>query len=219
MRGRAFNLCQDGFEKRSHLRQLLDSDDEVPGAFELLPSRAVKEVLQSMLGRAVRRGCLENGIPPIKRFVGPIVTVLQFIRRHALWTIDNMARVVKIPISSRHPILRGHVGEKRGAGVWRQNVKCRRGDPRLDRPVDGARENISIFTVQTIDEAPVDHDAEVVEPADHLAIVAPQVLAFPRAFESAAGKRLEADEETAQPRRRRQSIKSSRKIESTVAAA
>ena len=42
---RVFHRRENGFKKRPHLGQLLDPDDEVPCALELLPPRAVEEVL------------------------------------------------------------------------------------------------------------------------------------------------------------------------------
>src|SRR5262249_35666195 len=80
---RAGHRRQNGLEKRAHLGQLLDPDDEVPCPFELLPTRTVEEVLQPMLWRSVRRRRLQDGAPAVERLVGPVVAALQFLWRQA----------------------------------------------------------------------------------------------------------------------------------------
>ena len=56
--------------------------------------------------------------------------------------------------------------------------------PLLNRPVDGAPKDVAVVPVQSEDEAPVDHDAEIVEPPDDVSIAAAEVLALARARES-----------------------------------
>ena len=58
---------------------LPDPDDDVPGALELLPARAVEEVFQLVLQRIVRRCRLQDGAPAVERTVGPVVPMLQVV--------------------------------------------------------------------------------------------------------------------------------------------
>ena len=76
-------MRENGFKERPHLGQLLDPDDEVPCALELLPPRAVEKVFQPVLHRSVRRRRLEDGVPAVERVIGPVVPALQFFRRQA----------------------------------------------------------------------------------------------------------------------------------------
>src|SRR5262249_48508969 len=78
------------------------------------------------------------------------------------------------------------------------DVKGSRCDPSLDGPVYGAGEDVAVVSVQAEDEAAVDHDAEAIEPAHHLAVATAEVLALASAFEAAAGKRFEPDEQAPQ---------------------
>src|SRR5262249_8757079 len=71
-------------------------------------------------------------------------------------------------------------------------------DPGLDGPVYGPGEDIAVVSVQTEDEAAVDHDAEAVESADHLAVATAEVLALAGAFQATARKRFEPDEQASQ---------------------
>ncbi len=58
--------------------------------------------------------------------------------------------------------------------------------------------DVAIVAVQPEDEAPVDHDAEIVEPPDDVSVAAAEVLALARAREPAGRQRLESDEQAAQ---------------------
>ena len=71
---------EDGFKNRPHLGKLLDPDDGVPGALELLPPRAVEEVFQPVLYRSVCRRRLKDVAPAVELFVGPVVPAFQFFR-------------------------------------------------------------------------------------------------------------------------------------------
>src|SRR5947208_14711611 len=77
-------------------------------------------------------------------------------------------------------------------------MKRRRRNPRLDGPVDSTRKDDSVVSVQSKDEAAVDHDAEAVESAHHVAVIPAEVLALAGAFEATARKRFETHEQTSQ---------------------
>ncbi len=114
-----------------------------------------------------------------------------------------MARVVEVPVPRFDPVTLGHVGEQRSTGVRRQNVEGGRGDANFDGPVYGATEDLRTVSVEAEDEAAVDHDAEAVEPAYDLAIVAAEVLALAGALEAARGERFEPNEQAPESCRRR----------------
>src|SRR6266496_5431508 len=104
-----------------------------------------------------------------------------------------MPRVVKVPVASFDPVARGHLSKQRRAGIRSENVKCGGRDSGLDGPVHRAGKDVIVVSVQTEDEAAVDHDSEAVEFAHHLTIVSSEVLSFAGAFEAAARKCFEPD--------------------------
>ena len=71
---------EDGFEKRPHLGQLLDPDDDVPCALELFSTPHCRRSVQPVLDRLVRRRRLKDGAPAVERFIGPVIPPLQFFR-------------------------------------------------------------------------------------------------------------------------------------------
>src|ERR1044071_6682933 len=109
-----------------------------------------------------------------------------------------MPGVVQVPVVVDDPILGRHLGEKRGTGIWGEDMKGCGGDTAVDGPVDSAREYIAIITVQAKDKTAVDHDPKTVEAAHHFAVIAAEVLAFARSGETIRRKCFKADKEAAQ---------------------
>jgi hypothetical protein len=70
----------------------------------------------------------------------------------------------------------------------------------LNSPLHRALEDRLVVVVHTEDEATVDHDAEVVQTSGHRRVVAAQVLTLIALDQIARRQRLEADEQTTQPR-------------------
>src|SRR5215475_6229823 len=107
-----------------------------------------------------------------------------------------MPRVVEIPVQSFETVALRHLSEDRGAGVWRQNVKSRRGDSALDCPVDSAGEDVAIVPIQAKNKTAIDHDPEAIQPAADFAITAAKVLTFAGAPQTASRERFEPYEQT-----------------------
>ena len=178
--------------------QLLDPNDGVPGALELLPARTVEKVLQPVFERFVRRRSPKDVAPAIELFIRPVITTLKFFGRQKRGAIDNVARVVQVPVPRNDSVLCGHVGEQRSTWVRRQHVESGRGDSNLDGPVYSPSEDVRVISVQTEYEAAVNHDAEAVEPADYVTVTAAEVLPLPGAFEAPVGKSLKPNEQASQ---------------------
>ena len=90
-----------------------------------------------------------------------------------------MAGVVEIPVARRRCDPRSsHAREQPRARIRRLDVKRRRRDAVLDRPVHRPPEHVLIVVVHAEDEAAVDHDAEAVQPVGDGRVVAAQILAL-----------------------------------------
>jgi hypothetical protein len=76
--------------------------------------------------------------------------------------------------------------------------RCRRYSL-LDGPIHGSSKNV-LVVIHAEDEAPVDHDAEVMESVGDRGVVASEVLALVAARQIARRERLEADKQAAQPK-------------------
>src|SRR5262245_50334901 len=96
-----------------------------------------------------------------------------------------------------------HPLEEFRSGVGRLDVEGRRGDALFDRPVDSSPEDIAIVAVHAEDEAAVDHDAEVMQTARDLRVVAAEILPLVALFEIRREERFEADKQAAQAGSRR----------------
>ena len=140
--------------------------------------------------------------PAIKRLVGPVVAGFEFRRAHADRPVHHLPCVIAIPVVGDEPALRGHPRVGRRAGIRRQDMERRGRDSALHGPVDGPREDVRAVSIQAEDEAAVDHDAEIVEPADDPLVVAPEVLPFVGVLQTARREAFESDEQAAQSRRR-----------------
>jgi len=138
-----------------------------------------------MADRAMRRRGLHDVAPAIERLVRPVVSGFQLFRRQPGRLVDDVTRVVEIPVVGDQPMLRGHARMERSPRVRRQDVEGRGRDAALDCPIDGTREDVAVFSVEPEDEAAVDHHAQVVEPADHALVVASEILPFVGVLEAA----------------------------------
>src|SRR5262245_40581564 len=116
-------------------------------------------------------GCPDNRAPTIESLVGPIISALQFFRCQAGWPIDDMTRVVEVPVLCDNPILGGHLSKHRRSGIWGEDVKCSRSDSALNGPIDSARKDVRVFAIQSKDETAIDHDAKAVQPPHHFTII------------------------------------------------
>src|SRR5215217_467559 len=100
-----------------------------------------------MFGRLMRARGLEDVSPAVKFAVGPVISRLQRGRGNAVRPVDDVARVVEIPVVRHEAPLRGHLRVKLRAGIRRQDVERRGGNAALDRPIDGALEYVAILAV------------------------------------------------------------------------
>ena len=153
-----------------------------------------------MLDRAVRERRPGNRAPAIELFVGPVVPVLQGAGAETRRAVDDMARIVEIPVARHDATFGLHPLVQLRAGVRRLDVKGGGRQALLDGPIHRAPEHVRVVVVHAEDEAAVDHDAEIVQPTGHGGVIASEVLPFVAAGEIAGGERFEAYKQTAQPR-------------------
>src|SRR5262245_55266448 len=144
-----------------------------------------------MFGVAVRCCGFQNRTPAIERFVSPVITTLELLRRKTVRSIDDLPGVVEIPVVYRDAILCRHFCEKRGPRIRREDVKGRGRYSGFNRPIDRARKYIAVVSVEAEDEAAIDHDSETVQPPHNFTIAAPEVLAFAGNLQAVARKRFE----------------------------
>jgi hypothetical protein len=103
----------------------------------------------------------------------------------------------------RHqPALGSHPRVQRRAGIGCQDVERRRREAILYRPVNGSRKHVGVVSVEPEDEAPIDHDSEIVEPSDHLLVAAAEILPLVGVLQASRRKAFEADEQAPQSCRR-----------------
>src|SRR5438270_9477395 len=121
-------------------------------------------------------GSLENGPPAVKIPIGAPVTSFQSVGREFCRAIDDMARVVEIPVAmEKTPLLCHALVQGRGR-VGSENVKGRGFHSLLDGPFDGTLKDGFVIIVHAKNKAPIDHDPKIVETLDSSAIVSIQIL-------------------------------------------
>jgi PrpF protein len=159
-------------------------------------------MLRLVLERAVRQRRPGDRRPAIEFRIGPVVAILEHVRLQLRGPVDDVPRIVAIPVSRRDPAFVLHPREQARAGIGRLDMEGRRRDAVLDRPVDGAGKDIGIIVVHAEDEAAVDHDSDAMQPLGHRLVVASQILQLVAAPEVIRRQGLESDEDAAQPRLR-----------------
>src|SRR4051812_7402611 len=110
-----------------------------------------------MLERAVLERSVRNRGPSVEFAICPIVAVLEFLGSQACRTVNDVPRVVSIPVASHDSTFTFHLGKQPGAWIRCLNVKRRRGDPVLNRPVDSPFEDIGFILVHSENKTAVDH--------------------------------------------------------------
>ena len=167
---------QHGLEDRRHLPQLSHADDDVPRALELLPAGRVGKVLGLMLPRFVGARRASDRRPAVELAVGPVISGLEGLRRQACRPVDDVARVVEVPVPRRDPALRFHLGVEARPRIRRLDVERRGRDALLHGPVHRAPEHVLIVIVHPEDKAAIDHDAEIVQPFRDRRVVTAEIL-------------------------------------------
>ena len=147
---------------------------------------------------AVRARPADNRSPPVEVAIRAPVSAFELLARHAGGTKHRVAGVVPIPVVHDDAPLRLDSAMKRGARVRRQDVKRRGLDAVIDRPVDRLSEHGCIVVIHAEDEAAVDHHAEIVQAANRIAIIAPQVLVLALLQQIPVVECFEADEQAAE---------------------
>src|ERR1051326_3362500 len=101
---------------------------------------------QSLLPGSFSPGTLHNRSPPIKVTIRLPVSGFQSLRGQLGRTIDDMARVVAVPVAVQQPSLLGHALIERGAGIRREDVKGGGFDALVDGPLDrSVKDRVIIF--------------------------------------------------------------------------
>src|SRR5207247_11430295 len=103
-----------------------------------------------------------------------------------------------VPVTRFDPVARGHLREQRCTRIRRQNMECGRRNPGFDSPIHRTREDVAVVSVQSEDEAAIDHDAEAVESADYFTVIPAEVLPLAGALEATTRERFEPHKQTSQ---------------------
>ena len=93
-------------------------------------------MLEAVLECRMIAARLGNGTPGVELFVRPVVPSLQFFCREPVGLVDDMPRVIEIPVTRRDTPRCFHFAKKRRAGVRCENVERCRGDAIVDCPID-----------------------------------------------------------------------------------
>jgi len=112
--------------------------------------------------------------------------------------IDDVPRVVLVPVARQDPAFGLHPRKQPCAGVRCLDVKRRGRDAVLDRPIHRPLEHVRAVVIHPEDEAAVDHDAKVVQPLRDGGVVAAEILALVAAGQVRRGQRLEPDKDAAE---------------------
>src|SRR5581483_4790178 len=157
------HLRQHRFKHWSHQRETLGVNHQIPRRLEFLPPGTVAKMLEAMPECRVITTRPGNRTPGVEFFVCPVVSIFQFSRRKSPGLVDDMPRVIEIPVTRRDTPRCCHFGEKPRAWVRCKNMKRGRGDAVVNRPIDGTTKHVAVVIIESEHEAPVNHDAEVIE--------------------------------------------------------
>src|SRR3954469_24629438 len=143
------------------------------GAFP--PPRA-RSVARLPPQRRLGPGAGQDRAPPVEVPVRPPVPLLQLPRGQPCGFEDDLPGVVAVPVVVEEPARVAHAVVQARAGIGGEDVEGGGLHPVPGRPLDRTVENARVVVVHPEHEAAVDHDAEVVQAADHRRVVAVDVL-------------------------------------------
>src|SRR3984893_1844645 len=166
----------------------------VPKWFELLPTGGIGDVPEAIPGSGLGGSATPDRAPTIKISIGSPVAALQLVWLQVRGAKDHVARVVEIPVAMQQASLGLHPCVQCRVRVRRQDMKGGGLDAIRDGPLDGSIEHIGAVVVHAEHEAAVDHDSEVVEPANRGVIIPTNILVLALISEVGGVHRLEADE-------------------------
>ena len=182
-----------------HPIELAHLNGQIPQWLKLFPSARVKKMFQLMFARPMSQAAMKNIPPGVKVAVGLIVSIFQFMCGHTLRLKNHLARIVSIPVIREQSARLFHFLVKQSPGIGGSNMIRGSRDPLLYCPVNGSREDGGIITVQTKNEATVDHDAQIMKPFNHPIVVPAKVLVFIALFQVGWIKTFKSNKNTSQP--------------------
>jgi len=139
--------------------------------------------------------------PTVVLTIGLAVSPFELLRRHLGRLEYGVPGVVLGPVSGQNASFGIETGGHTRARIGSENVECCCLDPLSQSPVDGSFKDARVILVKAEDEAPVDHDAEIVQFADGFSVVVSQIVPFPLRSQGFGRERLKPDEETAESAR------------------
>src|SRR5437660_1437037 len=167
---------ENGFEHWQHAGCSFRLNDHIPCWLKFLPSSRISQMLQTLAPSFFGPGSPHNGPPTIKRSIRPPVPCFQHVWREFRGTIDDLARIVEVPVAMQQAPLPGHALIEGCRRVRGENMKGRRFYALLDRPLDRTIKDAFIIVVHAEDEATVDHDAKIVQTLDSHVIISIEIL-------------------------------------------
>src|SRR3569833_2131360 len=130
------------------------------------------------LGRPVSHLCLSNRLPSTELAIRPVVPFFQHLRLEPRRFVDDMSRVVDIPVARNNSPLAYHSRIELRSRIWRHDVERRGRDPLFYCPVHRSSKYVRAIIIHAKHKTAVDLDAERVEPVAHCFVVAPQILSL-----------------------------------------
>src|SRR5690606_19407160 len=113
-------------------------DHPVPQWLKLLPPSGIGQMAQFAPCSRFGRRALPDRSPTVKVSIGAPVAAFKRLRREQRGTVDDMARVVAVPIVVGEASFGLHPAVERGAGIGREDVKGGGFDALLDGPAHSA---------------------------------------------------------------------------------
>src|SRR5205814_10004178 len=129
----------------------------------------------------------------IKIPIGAPVASFQSLGREFCRAIDDMARVVEIPVAMEKTPLLCHALVQGSGRVGSENVKGRGFNALLDGPFDGPVKDGFVIIVHAKNEAPIDHDPKIVQTLDSSMIVSIQILILVLLLQIRSAERFKAN--------------------------
>src|SRR5262245_9502489 len=116
-RGMPPEAVEHPLEKRQRLEHVPRADQPVPERLELLPARGVGEVTRAADPLALARSAAPDRAPAIEVAIGRPVAGLELFGAHASRAVDDVARVVAVPLAVQDAPLALHASVERGSGA------------------------------------------------------------------------------------------------------
>src|SRR4051794_32827505 len=104
----AAERVERALEERQHRRDAARADHAIPERLELLPAARVEQVAHPRAGRLLAARAAHDRGPAVELAVGVPVAVYELARGHAPRPVDDVPRVVEIPVRLDDPALRLH---------------------------------------------------------------------------------------------------------------